>query len=78
MVTGGGGVDVGEVAPAIARGQELAPHPRLPLEKRHLIVGILRGCKGGDHAAGAAADDQYLHALVSLLAVGTVPVSHLV
>ena len=60
VIVWGSGMAVGEVAPAVAGGQQLAAHTGLPLQQRHRMA-VLRRCQRRHHAGGAAADHQYLH-----------------
>ena len=59
VVAGGGGVVVGQVAPAVAGGQQLAAHPALPLQQED-AVAVFRGGQRGHHAPGATADDDHI------------------
>ena len=59
VVAVGRGVVIGEVAPPVAGGQQLPPHPALPLQQEH-AVPALRGGQRRQHAAGAAADDDHI------------------
>ena len=60
VVVFGRGAGVGEIAAAVAGGEELAPHALLPLEKGHAARGILRRGERGHHAGGPGADDDDL------------------
>ena len=57
VIAGGGDVVVGQVAPAVAGGQKLAPYPALPFQQDD-AAAVFRGGQRGDHAAGAAADND--------------------
>ena len=48
---------VGQIAPAVAGGQQLAPHPALPFQQDD-AAAIFRGGQRRHHAAGAAADND--------------------
>ena len=48
---------VGQIAPAVAGGQQLAPHPALPF-KQDDAAAVFRGGQRRHHAAGAAADND--------------------
>ena len=56
MVVGGGGVEVGEVAAAVAGREELAAHPGLTLGEENGVLRVLQGCQSGQHSGGASAD----------------------
>ena len=59
-----GQVEVRQVAPAVAGGEQLAPDARLPFENGDGIPFILRGGKRGHQSAGSAAENQNLHVLL--------------
>ena len=48
---------VGEVAPAVAGGQQLAAYPALPLQQRHPVPGVGESRQRRHQAGGPAADD---------------------
>ncbi len=54
MVAGGGDVVVGQVAPPVAGGQQLASPPALPLQQRD-AADVFRGGQRRHHTAGARA-----------------------
>lgn len=64
VIVSGGNVMVGEVAPAVSGGHQLAAHAALPLQQRH-GVAVLRRRQRRHHPGGPAADHQYLHACFS-------------
>ena len=55
------GAEIGQIAAAVAGGQQLAADATLPLKQRDLICGILRRAERGHHAARPAANDEHLH-----------------
>ena len=59
-----GQVEVRQVAPAVAGGEQLAPDARLPFKNGDGIPFILRGGKRGHQPAGPAAENQNLHVLL--------------
>ena len=48
---------VGQIAPAVAGGQQLAPYPALPFQQDD-AAAVFRGGQRRHHAAGAAADND--------------------
>ena len=67
-----GRAGVGQVAAAVAGGQELAADALLPLQQQHLVLGILRGGQRGENAGGAAADDKHsFHVITPILMIQT-------
>ena len=67
MIVLRGGLVVGQIASAVARGKQLAPDPGLPLEEQNLV--LRPGCRGngGHHARSAAANDPDPHSTPPLV-----------
>ena len=71
VVVSRGGMAVGEVAPAVAGGQQLAAYPALPLQQRHPVPGVGESRQRRHQAGGPAADDADLtHGAVPPAACG--------
>ena len=49
---------VGEVAAAVAGGQELTAYARLPLGEEDGVARVFQRCQRRQHARSAAADDE--------------------
>ena len=64
VIVGGGDVVVGQVAPAVSGGHQLAAYAPLPLQQRH-GVAVLRCRQRRHHPGGSAADHQYSHVCFS-------------
>ncbi len=59
------GVEIRQIAAAVAGGLELPAHPGLPLQKDNLGLPPLRRSQGRRHSRGPAADDPNGHSVVS-------------
>ena len=64
VIVGGGDVVVGQVAPAVSSGHQLAAYAPLPLQQRH-GVAVLRCRQRRHHPGSSAADHQYSHVCFS-------------
>ena len=64
VVVGGGNMVIGQVAPAVAGGHQLASHAALPLQQRY-GVPVFRRRQRRHHPGGPAADHQYPHVCCS-------------
>ena len=68
---------VGEVAPAVAGGQQLAAYPALPLQQRHPVPGVGESRQRRHQAGGPAADDADLtHGAVAQPLAGEIALQH--
>ena len=61
------GVQIGQVAPAVAGGGEFAAHPGLAFKHAHTVAGDGSGGEGGDHAGRTCANHNSLHSVSPFL-----------
>ena len=69
VITAVSGMEISQIAPAVARCCQFAAQPCLPLKEQHLHIGILRGRQRRRHAGSTRSNNANNHTFTYIFCI---------